>query len=64
MILIKMNSATKVGEIFLAAGTAYSKLGEVSQTFLGYNLEILSKYIELSKCHRTLTKGTGKRSQK
>lgn len=23
-----MNSATKVGEIFLAAGTAYSKLGE------------------------------------
>ena len=24
-----MNSATKVGEIFLAAGNAYSKLGEV-----------------------------------
>ena len=26
--LIRMNSATKVGEIFLAAGTAYSQLGE------------------------------------
>ena len=28
-----MNSATKVGEIFLAAGTAYSKLGEVDHSY-------------------------------
>ena len=28
-----MNSASKVGEIFLAAGTAYSKLGEVSNSY-------------------------------
>ena len=28
-----MNSASKVGEIFLAAGTAYSKLGEVNHLY-------------------------------
>ena len=34
-----MNSATKVGEIFLAAGTAYSKLGEVGPENLGRQME-------------------------
>ena len=34
-----MNSATKVGEIFLAAGTAYSKLGEVGPENLGRQMD-------------------------
>ena len=32
-IFSDMNSASKVGEIFLAAGTAYSKLGEVNHLY-------------------------------
>ena len=36
----KMNSASKVGEIFLAAGNAYSQLGEAIMSLQSSNVQV------------------------